>query len=96
MSTDTSRPAERATPPRVSFAGHLILACFIATMLASTLHKTVFSTLPMNVDAAPVRVGSGNEPPAPAATAPGTGAAGRHAQSRAKRPVPPMPVRRPA
>lgn len=96
MSADTSRPAERAAPPRASFTGHLILACFIAAMLASTLHKTVFSTLPMNVDAAPVRAGSGDESPEPAATAPGTGAAGRHAQSRAKRPAPPMPVRRPA
>lgn len=96
MSTDMSRPAERSMLLRTSFAGHLVLACFISAMLASTLHKTVFSTVPMNVDAAPVRVGSGDEPLEPAATAPGTGAAGRHAQSRAKRPVPPMPVRRSA
>lgn len=96
MSIDTSRLAERAAPPRASYAGHLILACFIAVMLASTLHKTVFSPVPTNVDAAPVQVGSGDEPPEPAATAPGRGAADRHAQSRAKRPAPPMPLRRPA
>jgi hypothetical protein len=47
MSTDTSQhPAERAGPCRASFAGHLILACFIAAMLVSTLHKTAFSTTP--------------------------------------------------
>ena len=46
MSADTSRPAERSAPPRASFAGHLILACFIAAMLVSTLHKTAFSTTP--------------------------------------------------
>lgn len=96
MSADTSHPAGRTAPPRASFTGHLILACFIAVMLATTLHKTMFFPAPMNAGAAPVRVGSGDEPPEPAATAPGRGTPGRHAQSRAKRPAPPAPLRQPA
>lgn len=55
MNTDTSRPADRAGPRRASFSGHLVLACFIAVMLASTLQKTVFSTTP-RADHTAVRV----------------------------------------
>lgn len=94
MSTDTSCPSERTGPVRASFAGHLILVCFIALMLGRTLHETVLSTTPTNTGATPMRLSEEHEPPD--ATTAERGAADRHARSHARKPAPKSAVRQPA